>query len=77
MSAQSQFRSKLESDPEFVKKVKACTDSAGIIKVAKANGIDLGHADVAKALVQSNNNLSDEELESVSSGTPMAAALIK
>jgi len=37
----------------------------------------LGHAEVAKSLVQSNSNLSDEELESVSSGTPMAAALVK
>jgi len=77
MSAQSQFRSKLESDPEFVKKIKGCADAGAIIKVAKTHGIELGHADVAKALVQSDNNLSDEELESVSSGTPMAAALIK
>lgn len=77
MNAQSQFRSKLESDPEFVNKIKGCDDAGGIIKVAQAHGIELGHADVAKALVQSDNDLSDEELESVSSGTPMAAALIK
>ncbi|MCF7697352.1 MULTISPECIES: Nif11-like leader peptide family RiPP precursor [Mycetohabitans] len=77
MSSIQQFRTKLESDPEFVKKIKNCANSSEIISVAQAEGISLSEADLAKALVNSNTDLTDEELESVSVGTPMAAALIK
>ena len=77
MSPSQKFRDKLESDPVFVKTIKGCANSAEIIKAAKAQGIDLSDADLAQALVKSDVELSDEELESVSVGTPMAAALIK
>lgn len=77
MSSIQQFRTKLESDPEFVKKIKGCANASEIIAAAKAEGISLSEEDLAKALVNSNTDLTDEELESVSVGTPMAAALIK
>lgn len=77
MSSAQQFRAKLESDPAFVNTIKGCANSGQIIAAAKAQGISLTDADLAKALVQSDGELSDAELESVSVGTPMAAALIK
>ena len=39
-------------------------------------GINLSNADLARAVAAGSNELSDEELESVSSGTPLAALLI-
>jgi predicted ribosomally synthesized peptide with nif11-like leader len=71
------FQAKLASDPSFADKVKGCKSAEEIIEVAKNEGITLSSADLAKALAASSFELSDEELESVSSGTVMAAALVK
>ncbi|MDX0451735.1 Nif11-like leader peptide family natural product precursor, partial [Sinorhizobium medicae] len=48
-----------------------------IVNAAKDAGIDLSHNDLAKAIAAGSPNLTDEDLESVSSGTIMAAALVK
>lgn len=77
MSGAEQFRAKLESDPAFVQKVKGCADAAGVIQVAQGAGIQLTPAELAQSITGSPGELSDQELESVSVGTPMAAALIK
>ncbi len=71
------FVAKLSSDKAFADKVKACDSADRIIAVAKSNGITLTNADLAKALAATSADLTDEELEGVSSGTVMALALIK
>jgi hypothetical protein len=48
-----------------------------VVLVAKAEGMTLTDADIAKAIAQGAPELTDEELQSVSVGTPMALALIK
>ncbi len=77
MSSVSDFRAKLSSDKAFAAKVKGCLTAREIIAVAAGAGLQLTDADIAKTLARSSSELTDAELESVSVGTPMAAALIK
>jgi predicted ribosomally synthesized peptide with nif11-like leader len=77
MSAVDDFRSKLASDSKFADAVKGCKTADEITKVALGAGITLSHADLARALAAQSAELSDADLESVSSGTVMAAALVK
>ncbi len=77
MSSVDDFRAKLSSDSAFASKVKSSLTSGEIIAAAALAGIKLTDSDLAKALAQGSSELSDAELESVSVGTPMAAALIK
>lgn len=77
MSGMDEFTAKLSSDPEFAAKIKGSATSADIVVTAKAAGIDVTDADIARTLAKHSASMSDEELESVTSGTPMAAALIK
>lgn len=77
MSSVEAFRSKLASDPDFAAKIKASSSAEDIVSVAKGAGIDLSHADLARTMAAASHDLTDEDLESVSSGTVMAAALIK
>lgn len=77
MSAIDDFRTKLSSDPAFAERVKGCHTAGEILAVAELEGIKLDSTDLAKALQMSSNELTDDELESVSSGTPLAAMLIK
>ena len=77
MSAVDAFRSKLASDSGFASKVKACKDEHEIVAVAKEAGINLSHRDLARAIAASSHELTDADLEHISSGTVMAAALIK
>jgi predicted ribosomally synthesized peptide with nif11-like leader len=77
MSAIDEFTEKLTSDQAFADKIKSSMTSTEIIAAAKGAGIDLSDADIAQTLANNSSNLSDEELESVTVGTPMAAALIK
>ena len=74
----TEFQAKLASDQAFADQVKKCNNAEEIIAVAKDTGIELSNTDIAIALASSGPvELTDEELESVSSGTVMAAALIK
>ncbi|WP_234838534.1 Nif11-like leader peptide family natural product precursor [Sinorhizobium medicae] len=77
MSSIDDFRSKLATDSAFAAAVKACSTPDAIVNAAKDAGIDLSHNDLAKAIAAGSPNLTDEDLESVSSGTIMAAALVK
>ena len=77
MSALDDFREKLSSDPEFAERVKNSHTAGEILAVAELAGINLDNSELAKAVSLGSNELSDEELESVSSGTPLAAVLIK
>ncbi|PLU62007.1 hypothetical protein BMJ24_06295 [Sinorhizobium medicae] len=61
--------------PNFFKSAKVTL--CAIVNAAKDAGIDLSHNDLAKAIAAGSPNLTDEDLESVSSGTIMAAALVK
>ncbi|MBP2470696.1 putative ribosomally synthesized peptide with nif11-like leader [Sinorhizobium meliloti] len=77
MGSIDDFRSKLATDSAFAAAVKACSTPDAIVNAAKDAGIDLSHNDLAKAIAAGSPNLTDEDLESVSSGTIMAAALVK
>ena len=77
MSAVNEFSSKLSSDHAFAKKIKSSKTSAEIIAAAKEAGITLSDHDIAKTIAKNSHELTDAELESVTVGTPMAAALIK
>ncbi len=72
-----QFRSRLSSDPQFADRIKRCMTAQEVVLVAKAEGMTLTDAVIAKAIAQGAPELTDEELQSVSVGTPMALALIK
>ncbi|HEX2763723.1 MAG TPA: Nif11-like leader peptide family RiPP precursor [Allosphingosinicella sp.] len=72
-----QFTSRLSSDPEFANRIKGAMTAREITLIAKSEGMTLTDADIAKAIAQGSSELTDEELQSVSVGTPMAAALIK
>jgi predicted ribosomally synthesized peptide with nif11-like leader len=74
----TEFQAKLASDKAFADQVKQCNNAEKIIAVAKDAGIELSNTDIAKALASAAPvELTDEDLESVSSGTVMAVALIK
>jgi predicted ribosomally synthesized peptide with nif11-like leader len=77
VSAIDDFRNKLSSDQAFAERVKGCHTAGEILAVAELEGIKLDTTDLAKAVQMGSNELSDDELESVSSGTPLAALLIK
>lgn len=77
MSTQSDFTKKLASDPTFANAIKGCTDEGEILATAKRAGINLSPADIAKSMATGSQELSDKDLESVTSGTVMAAILIK
>jgi predicted ribosomally synthesized peptide with nif11-like leader len=77
MSGMDEFTAKLSSDADFAAKIKSSATSSDIVATAKAAGIDVCHHDIARTLATHSASMSDEELESVTSGTPMAAALIK
>ncbi len=77
MSTVNEFASKLSSDNAFATKIKNSKTSADIVAVAKEAGINLTDSDIAKTIAKNSPDLSDAELESVTVGTPMAAALIK
>jgi predicted ribosomally synthesized peptide with nif11-like leader len=77
MSAVDDFTAKLNSDPAFAQKIKSSKTSAEIIATAQAAGIALSDADIAHTLHNNCSSLTDAELESVTVGTPLAAALIK
>ncbi|MBY5579040.1 Nif11-like leader peptide family natural product precursor [Rhizobium leguminosarum] len=77
MSSVDDFRSKLATDSNFAAAVKACSTPDAIVNVAKGAGIDLSHNELAKTIAGGSPNLTDEDLESVSTGTIMAAALVK
>jgi predicted ribosomally synthesized peptide with nif11-like leader len=72
------LQAKMASDPAFANKIKGCKNAEEIIAVAKDAGITLSNADIATSVASSDPfELSDEELESVSSGTVLAALLVK
>jgi predicted ribosomally synthesized peptide with nif11-like leader len=77
MSAIQEFTNKLNSDHAFAQQIKSSKTSAEIIAAAKHAGIHLSDKDIAHTLAKNSAHLSAAELESVTVGTPMAAALIK
>jgi predicted ribosomally synthesized peptide with nif11-like leader len=72
------LQAKMTSDPAFANKIKSCKSPEEIIAVAKDVGITVSNADIAKSVASSDSfELADDELESVSSGTVLAALLVK
>ena len=69
MSALDDFIAKLGSDADFASVIKACKSHEAVMSAAKGAGISLTEADVTRALASQMSDLSDEELESVTSGT--------
>ena len=62
------FRTFLESNPEALEKVKACSNHDEVAAIAKANGIDVSGAEVMKAAALATAELDDDALEAVAGG---------
>ena len=63
------FNTFLASNPEATEKVKACSNHAEVVAIAKANGIDLSAAELMKAAAQATAELDDDALEAVAGGS--------
>ncbi len=63
------FNTFLESNPEALEKVKACSNHAEVAAIAKANGIDVSAAELMKAAAQATAELDDDALEAVAGGS--------
>ena len=55
------FTTFLESNPEALEKVKACSNHAEVAAIAKANGIDVSPAELMKAAAQATAELDDDD----------------
>lgn len=62
------FIAKIQSDSALMEQMKAATDIAGGIAIAKNAGFDLTQADFLRLKAKATAELSDEQLEEISGG---------
>ena len=77
MSDVQTFLDKLKSDADFAKEIKASKTASEIIHTAQQHGITLTGHHRAEAMSKASPELTSDELNSVTTDTGMAAALVK
>lgn len=75
MSVVHEIVGRMSMEPDFAAKVKGAKTTDETIAIAKDAGVHLTAADIDQVKAEHGDSVSDEELESVTSGTPMAITL--